>query len=395
MRAGAAAYRGQPLVALMLVLGGWAAMRAIVWGAAPDDAREFPVHVPAPAAQAAHPGENRPRGAVAVPAPAFPPPVAVAPANGAAEGGSALMAPVAVPPVPGVAFTPPPAPPPLPRGLSVAASSGHNLLWMAAVSRMPVFIAQAAEPAPEETVPEGTVIVPPVSGGVSVRVVRRWSADAWMLLRRGGGGGGVGTMNLSGASAPVSYGASQAGAIIRYRLSPQSAARPEAYLRVASALGNGRDREVSAGLSMRPVAAIPVSIGGELRARDEYDGVRARPSVLAVTELPYVDLPLGARLEAYGQAGYVGGRGKTAFADGQIHADRPVARLGQGELRAGGGIWGGAQKGAVRVDIGPSATVGLPVGSGGGARVAVDWRFRVSGNARPSSGPALTLSAGF
>jgi hypothetical protein len=29
------------------------------------------------------------------------------------------------------------------------------------------------------------------------------------------------------------------------------------------------------------------------------------------------------------------------------------------------------------------------------SRVALDWRFRVAGNARPASGPALTVSAGF
>jgi hypothetical protein len=108
-----------------------------------------------------------------------------------------------------------------------------------------------------------------------------------------------------------------------------------------------------------------------------------------------VDLPLRARAEFYGQAGYVGGNFASAFADGQVRVDRRVLQLGRGELRAGGGAWGGAQKGASRLDVGPTATLGMPVGDSAGARLGLDWRFRVAGNATPTSGPALTLSAGF
>ena len=37
----------------------------------------------------------------------------------------------------------------------------------------------------------------------------------------------------------------------------------------------------------------------------------------------------------------------------------------------------------------------MPLGKGLFGRAAVDWRFRVAGDADPGSGPALTLSAGF
>ncbi|MBS1239358.1 MAG: hypothetical protein H6R45_64, partial [Proteobacteria bacterium] len=59
-----------------------------------------------------------------------------------------------------------------------------------------------------------------------------------------------------------------------------------------------------------------------------------------------------------------------------------------------GGAWGGAQKGAARLDIGPSASLQLKLGEAN-SRVSMDWRFRVAGEARPASGPALTISAGF
>jgi len=102
----------------------------------------------------------------------------------------------------------------------------------------------------------------------------------------------------------------------------------------------------------------------------------------------------GVRGEAYVQAGYVGGRFATAFVDGQARAERRVARLGEAEITAGTGAWGGAQKGAGRLDIGPTAAVSFRLGEARG-RVAADYRFRVAGEAEPKSGPALTLSAGF
>jgi hypothetical protein len=120
-----------------------------------------------------------------------------------------------------------------------------------------------------------------------------------------------------------------------------------------------------------------------------------RPAAFAITELPPATLPLGVRAEAYAQAGYVGGDFATAFVDGQARIDAPVSRLGPDvQIRAGGGIWGGAQKHAARLDVGPSATLGFRLGETQ-SRVAIDYRFRVAGSAEPKSGPALTISAGF
>ncbi|MGC1269314.1 MAG: hypothetical protein WA842_01820, partial [Croceibacterium sp.] len=103
---------------------------------------------------------------------------------------------------------------------------------------------------------------------------------------------------------------------------------------------------------------------------------------------------LGARAEGYVQAGYVGGDYATGFVDGQARVDRPLLALRGAELSAGGAVWDGAQKGAARLDIGPSATLAFRIGETR-SRLAVDYRFRVAGDAQPASGPALTLSAGF
>jgi hypothetical protein len=215
---------------------------------------------------------------------------------------------------------------------------------------------------------------------------RRWTGDTWLLLREDDAAPLL-------ASQP-SYGRSQAGAVLRYALAPSSRHRPQAYVRASGALDAPRDVELAGGLSARPVAGLPVRAAAELRVADTRGGTELRPAAYAVTELPPLSLPLGTRAEVYAQAGYVGGDFATAFVDGQARAVRDVAQFGGARLSAGAGAWGGAQKGASRLDVGPSALVSFRLGEAN-ARVAFDYRVRVAGRAKPRSGPALTLAAGF
>ena len=107
-----------------------------------------------------------------------------------------------------------------------------------------------------------------------------------------------------------------------------------------------------------------------------------------------VDVAAGFRLEAYGQAGVIGRDGGEAFADGAVRLARPVATLGRVRLDAGGGSWGAAQKGASRLDVGPSLSATLPIGKQP-VRLSLDWRQRAAGNAAPGSGLVLTMGADF
>lgn len=214
----------------------------------------------------------------------------------------------------------------------------------------------------------------------------RWSADGWLLLRRDST-----TPLLSGRP---SYGRSQVGAVIRYSLATPSPLRPQAYLRASGALAGTREHELAAGVSARPLAGLPLRFALETRIGETDLGMRLRPAAFAVTEFPLLRLPLGMRGEAYAQAGYVGGGYATAFVDGQARVERPLVRRGEIEVSAGAGAWGGAQRDAGRLDIGPTAVVSFRLGDARG-RVAADYRFRAAGDAGPSSGPALTLSAGF
>jgi hypothetical protein len=270
------------------------------------------------------------------------------------------------------------------------AAAGHQLMWMAALARVAVppevsaLIGGQTAPAAPAPVPLSPGLAASASG-----TPNRWSADAWMLARR--------QSPMSLASSRPLYGGSQAGAVLRYQLAPSSGHRPIAYLRGSTAMGAIRESEVALGLGARPIPSLPLVVAGEARAFRAMGETTFRPAALAYTELPVQQLPMGLQAEAYFQGGYVGGKYATPFVDGQLRIDRPVLsldRLGIGELRLGGGIWAGAQKGAKRLDTGPGATASLKL-LGKPARVSMDYRFRVAGDADPGSGPALTVAAGF
>ncbi|MDE1467056.1 hypothetical protein [Aurantiacibacter sp. D1-12] len=214
----------------------------------------------------------------------------------------------------------------------------------------------------------------------------RWSMDAWALWRED-----TTTPILSGRP---SYGRSQAGAVLRYRLAPSSGHGPHLHLRGNAALEGAREREVAFGVSARTIPSVPVRFAAEARVTEIAGGTELRGAAYAVTEIPPIPLPAGFSAEVYGQAGYVTGDNATLFVDGQTRLTRRLAGNDDFRLEAGGGAWGGAQEDAGRLDVGPSASVNFRIGPARG-RVSADYRFRVAGEAEPSSGPALTLSAGF
>ena len=384
--------RGQPLMALILVLGSWVSARAMMF-----DASEIPLVHPLAglSADAASPIATRRPSLSAEPEP--PPLVGLsrAPLAFFAPAYSLLPEPDSAP----VMFANPPMRAPAGAGnrrlpQDFAPSGGWSLLpgnasnafspAMALLTGVqPSTSLAAVQPdsaAPQSAGPAGEG---PHNAG------SRWSADSWLLWRRGS------QTRIAGGLLIPSYGASQAGSVLRYRLVRDSAHRPSAYLRITSALDSSAEREASLGLSARPFARIPLVAAAEARLTSTPGRRMIRPAGFIVTELPPLALPLGLRGEAYGQAGYVGGKFATPFADGQLRADRAFLSLARFDVRLGAGLWGGAQKGASRLDAGPSLTIGRPLGRSASMRLAADWRFRVAGKAAPGSGPAVTLSAGF
>jgi len=378
--------RGHPVVALLAVLGGWVGGRAATWEAPMAVALQAPAAAPGPQSL---PGQPQDFGAEMTPI-----------YRGEAYPGVYLVRGKGRPVAYASAAYPGPAYPgyvllPSPRrdeaGWALADRGGRAGVYPAPGLREDF---ASFEPLPRFFAPES----PGGTSGASAPAAplprplrnRRWSLDAWALLRRDNT-----DAPSSPGALPGTYGGSQAGVVLRYALKPSSPYRPKIYLRSTSAKGAVGENTAALGLSVRPLPRFPVIAAIEGRLTDQDGKRRYQPVAMAVTELPPFPLPLGLRGEAYAQAGYVAGRFATPFADGQFRADRALFQLGSAQGRLGGGLWAGGQKGASRFDAGPSATVSMPLGRGLYGRAAVDWRFRVAGNARPGSGPAVTLSAGF
>jgi hypothetical protein len=264
---------------------------------------------------------------------------------------------------------------------------GHSLLLAAGLSQLELPFALTDRfhdgAAPGAGVPAAA---PPNPPGRRDPAGSRLSADAWMMVRQD-------AMSAVVSGRP-SYGRSQAGGILRIRLAGSGSRELQAYVRASSALQGALERDIVAGLSARPVRSLPLRLAAEARVSETQDGTELRPAVIAVTEFAPLSMPRGFRAEAYLQAGYVGGKFATPFVDGQSRLERPIARVADADISVGAGMWGGAQEGAARLDIGPTAAVALRLGTARG-RVAADYRFRIAGDAQPDSGPALTLSAGF
>lgn len=373
--------RGQPVAALLLVFAGWFAARSLVWespfpapiAAVMQSAQELIVH--GGDEEAGEQLGSAQEDLSAIPLIAAPPELWLTPVM--------FSAATAVPTVadPALADRLGPEAPALPR------RAGEHSFLAAATTTPPDGAREVSGAITEAR--DVAASVPPVPSltGDSARITAgRWSGDAWVLLRND-----TTTPVTSGRG---SYGQSQAGAVVRYRIAPSSGHRPAVYARASAALAAEAQPEAAVGLTGRPMPEVPVAVSAEVRAADLHTGTELRPAVFAYSEFPPRELPFGTRAEAYLQVGYVGGRYATAFIDGQLRIDRAVAGAGTTGLRAGVGAWGGAQDGVKRLDLGPAATVVFTL-AGAPFRMSADWRFRVAGRANPSSGPALTVSTGF
>lgn len=398
--------RGQPLSVLVLILGGWVALRVATWAppawdmtvrdgwAVPAPAMPALADKTADAADGRMVAEGFARGPISPPyGMGYPEGMALsgypAPQPGWQMAGGMpqpVFQQVRIP-VPVYYYPASPGAGPADAAAFAMAGNGSGAVGgMTGSGALPAG-AGAAVPSPPLAFADPGVPPPFLAPEPARTRGNRWSSDAWVLARR--------ESPVMPASGRPSYGGSQAGAILRYHIAPQNGHRPIAYLRAYSALGSIRENEIALGVGARPFRSVPLMLAVEGRAfRSAQGQTSVRPAVLAYTELPPFALPLGFTGEAYVQGGYVGGMYKTGFADGQLRVDRPLIDVATMQLRAGGGIWAGAQKGAARLDVGPSASTMIDMW-GTRSRVSLDWRFRVKGDAEPKSGPAVTISAGF
>jgi hypothetical protein len=260
------------------------------------------------------------------------------------------------------------APPPLRPLFSGAGTDEWPLPRLAAIStpaRSSVVVVQESMPAPP---------VPPIDQRLD-----RLQLASWALLRSQQTGV-AGSRSLATGG---QLGASQAGARLIYNFNRQLALAA----RMSSEVGR-RGGEVAAGVRVRPLVDIPVWLTAERRqAVGRYGGGRNAFALFLESGLYERPLPWRFSFDSYLQGGVVGVRSRDWFVDGALTVSRPVYR----QFSAGLGVWGGGQPGLYRVDAGPRLTMRMRKN----LKVHVDWRQRLVGNARPGSGPAVTLAGDF
>lgn len=226
-------------------------------------------------------------------------------------------------------------------------------------------------PPPPQTMP-----LPGARPNAPVR--SRWSASAWLLLRDGGSPApGLGDGQLGGG---------QGGLRIAYAVTRRMAV----FGRVTSPL-SGPGREAAIGIDWRPTR-WPIRLIAERRFA--LDGGKGGPGLAIVGGTGPARIAGGFDLETYGQAGIVRRARTEPYADGSARFTRPLATIGKARVDLGLGAWGGAQRGAARLDIGPTLGLRAPV-AGKTIRLSLDWRRRIAGGARPGSGPALSIGSDF
>lgn len=392
VRARQTAHRGAPLLMLVLLLGAWSGARAVMM----NDPRMY-APLPAPDMELTPPlmsvamlSEDPPPSLPLDWEPPLPqePPARVVPRFRTRAGASLVAR--------------------LPRGRAIAAPAyiatagpipslppgTSNAPHSAAAAPAPRTAALAQSAAPASAPPQAPRTAPFLPPAAAARPARRrLSVDGWAFWRQGSD-----AAPISQGRVPI-YGASQVGGVLQYRLAPRSGHDPRLYLRAYRALVTVGESELALGGSLRPLARVPLRFAAEGRYTDAPLGSEVRPAAYAVTEFAPLRLPYDTRLEAYAQAGWVGGDAATAFADGQLNLLKEFGGVGRAtndavRLMLGVGAWGGAQEGAERVDIGPTVRADFRLGRVP-ARISVDWRQRVAGDAAPGSGVAATLSTGF
>lgn len=217
------------------------------------------------------------------------------------------------------------------------------------------------------------------------RQLAGWSLGSWLYLRDGD------SAAEGGIAAASQLGGSQAGLRLGYGFGESG--RVRAYGRATMAVRRPEQREIAFGIAFAPLARVPVDLAIERRVAIGGEG-RNGLAAMVSGGVGDVALPGGFRLDAYGQAGVVGARRGDGFVDGAVVVDRRLGTDNRAPLRLGALAAGAAQPGASRVDVGPRLTLRLPQ-VGAGSRIALDWRQRVAGDARPESGLALTLATDF
>lgn len=202
----------------------------------------------------------------------------------------------------------------------------------------------------------------------------RLSLTGWATMRNKAGPDSL----TSGGT----LGGSEAGSRLIWRFTPKLAAT----VRASAPINSQRGAEAALGVRYQPFLQWPVAVTLE-RRHGFRDYGQSAFAIFAEGGAYGQPMPWRSTLDGYVQAGVVDFNDPDWFVDGQAAVTRPIWR----NLSAGLGLWGAAQPGLRRVDVGPRMSVGL----GRAMRAHVDYRLNAAGNARPGSGTVVTLAGDF
>jgi len=240
----------------------------------------------------------------------------------------------------------------------------------------PIFADSAQPRAPEAAPVPARQTTPSIGEPLSPRrlLPERLSLSSWAMMRNQAGSDSLASNGMLGGS--------QAGARLLWNFNPWLAAS----FRTSAPINSQRGVEAALGVRYQPFTQWPVAFTLERRHAFKDYGQSAF-ALFAEGGMYGRPMPWNSTLDAYFQGGMVNFNNPDWFVDGQAAMTRPVWR----NLSAGIGMWGGAQPGLSRLDIGPRASLRV----GRGMRVHFDYRYKLLGSAQPGSGGVMTIAGDF
>lgn len=242
--------------------------------------------------------------------------------------------------------------------------------WSLSAGGRPFSIIATALPPPRQG------LASPGDPSFAPRAFDRWQFTGWGLFRDDARGQSLAPAGILGGS--------QAGARLTYRFNRNFAVSARAS---GPANSDPQGGEVALGVRYTPLAGVPVSITAERRQRIGTGGGRNDFALFAEGGVWAQPIAAGVEANAYLQGGAVGIEERDLFVDGALTLTRPLIANVDGGI----GVWGGAQPGLSRLDIGPRLSMPLYHG----VKLHLDWRQQVAGDADPGSGPVVSLGADF
>lgn len=227
---------------------------------------------------------------------------------------------------------------------------------------------------------------PPQDDRAQPRQFPDLSVSAWAIVRPVG--------SVPNLATNGQLGASQAGVRIQQPLIRNDQQTLIALnFRVSAPLDKRLGREAGLGLATRPIKQVPIELIFERRVALDRGG---RNALAVIAAGGFDDKPIirKVKMSGYAQTGMVGFARNDGFIDGALRVERALLDHSRTGLRIGAGLWGAAQPDVARIDAGPILAVKQRLGRAN-LRISAEYRWRLAGQARPASGPALSIGTDF